>query len=327
MKTPDISYFEEHINSIDSDFRAEVVAAELVENGFNLDRLFIVHKGASRRAVSKDIAGVYFDRSSEFDLKDYLQIKVNRDGLYDILPEGVFHQPIYRKEERNKDKVIEEMRIHRRQEVYARKFFQPFETEINRALILAQLYENRFDKPHLYRDFVNVFRSYWPVIERLDTRKAIIFLNMIPLLRTLRVDFEKAAQYIGLILDTQVVISKHLMPQDVKKDKSICLGKYKLGVNFVLGNKFTDGQEDIEIVLGPMPGKQMELFIEGRQNHIILNTLCEMLLPAYAHVNIRYKIDRQQSVFSLSGNGKKSYLGINTFLGERKRTREQKTQL
>lgn len=313
-----IPYVEEHINSTDSDFRAEVIAAELVENGFNIDNLFIIHKGAARRAVSKDIIGVRLDRSSELDLKDYLHINVNRDGLYDILPEGVFHQPIYKKEERNKDKIIEEMRLHRKQEVYARQFFQPFETEINRALVLAQLYENRFDKPYIYRDFVNVFRSYWSLINQLDTPKALLFLNMIPLLRNLRVDFDKAAKYIGLILDTQVSISKQSTKQKVDKDKNIRLNNCRLGINFVLGNKFADGHGDIVITLGPMPSTQMELFIKGKKGDTVLNVLCEMLMPANAQINIRYKIERQHSKFSLSSDSHKAYLGINTFLDKSK---------
>ena len=313
-----IPYLEEHVNSTDTDFRAEVIAAELVENGFDLDRLFIVHKGAARRGVSKDIAGVHLDRLSDLDLKDYLHLSVNRDGLYDILPEGVFHQPLYRKEERNKDKVIEEMRVHRIQEAYARKFFQPFEAEINRSLILAQLYENRFDKPYFYRDFVGIFRSYWPIINRLDIHKAVLFINMASMLRTLRADFDKVAKYMGLILDTQITVSKQLIVKEIGKDKKSRLGNCKLGVDFVLGKKFMDGQEDIIITLGPMPSKQMERFLPGRQSKLVLDALCEVLMPAYAEINIRYKIEHKQSGFRLSSGNHKAYLGVNTVLGSSK---------
>ena len=68
---------EKFINNTDTDYRAEVYAAHLIEQGFDDERIQIIRKGGAKRGFSKDIEEIklYF---SDQDLKDYLHIHQNR---------------------------------------------------------------------------------------------------------------------------------------------------------------------------------------------------------------------------------------------------------
>src|SRR5947209_17161297 len=88
-----INLYTDKINEIETDFRAEVIGAEMIENGSPADRVLVVPLGALNRPQSKDIEGVE-QEISEYDNKEFILIKNNREGLYDKLPEGLFHTAI-----------------------------------------------------------------------------------------------------------------------------------------------------------------------------------------------------------------------------------------
>src|SRR5437879_2972487 len=80
-------------NLIDTDFKATVIAAEIIENELVVaDDLLILPLGPRQRAFAKEIAGMSVSQSDVTD-KKILQVQINRDGLYDMLPEGLFHRP------------------------------------------------------------------------------------------------------------------------------------------------------------------------------------------------------------------------------------------
>lgn len=96
-------------NHIDTDFRAVAKGAELLENGaFEADQVFILPLGPRKRAYAKEIDGysIYY---SESKLKDCLIISSNEDGLYDMLPEGLFHQSPVRNLIFSEEEMIEDV--------------------------------------------------------------------------------------------------------------------------------------------------------------------------------------------------------------------------
>ena len=78
--------------NLEKDFRAEVTAAEWVEGGMPEDRVLILLLGALKRSFRKDVDAIE-ETVSAYDHKEYLLIKTHREGLYDMLPEGLFHHP------------------------------------------------------------------------------------------------------------------------------------------------------------------------------------------------------------------------------------------
>ncbi|HMZ49717.1 MAG TPA: hypothetical protein PLP28_12125, partial [Flavobacteriales bacterium] len=73
------------------DLRPEVVVGELLISGvLSENDLFFIRNGGTKRSVSRDIERVQLPGSTELRSERGM-IELNRAGIYDGLPEGVFH--------------------------------------------------------------------------------------------------------------------------------------------------------------------------------------------------------------------------------------------
>src|SRR4028118_650953 len=81
-----------HFANLGKDFRAEVTAAEIAELGTQADRILILMIGAMKRPHQMDIVSIE-EELSKHDHKEYVIVKTPREGIYDMLPEGLFHHP------------------------------------------------------------------------------------------------------------------------------------------------------------------------------------------------------------------------------------------
>jgi hypothetical protein len=303
-----------HPNTPESDFKAEVIAAGLIERGYDPSKILLVREGAGRRGFAKDIEeiGLQF---SEYDLSDYLHIKTNREGIYDILPEGIFHRSVNRKLNPDREDMIDEVRIHNAEEFFARKFFRLFETELDGVLTEMALFETEFDRRATHPNHVNVFLAYWPVLRLLEREQAIIFLHVVPIIHRVRDSYRDVEESLSLILDVPVHIEPVILEKkDADSVLESRLGKSRLGVDFIPGDTFNDGQYDIKIRVGAMPASRMKAFLEGGPADRVLSRLCRLFLPANVFVVREYVIDPRDSAFILSTDGTDTYLGINSFV-------------
>jgi len=173
-KFTESSLTEKFPNDSDTDFKPEVVASSLIEQGYDPEQIVIVRQGYAKRGFSPEIEDIELKYSLQ-ELQDFLYIKINRESLYDILPQGLFHQPVYRKKiNKNKEEILEEIAIHRREEFFARKFFQAFEIVSEETLTNAFLYETCFNKKISHPEFINLFLPYWPILKLLAHKRCFI---------------------------------------------------------------------------------------------------------------------------------------------------------
>lgn len=313
-----IVYFENenhYFNQHETDFKAEVVASGLKEQGYDPERTLILRLGNTKRGFSKDIESIR-PEYSQYDLIDYLNIYVNRKSIYDELPEGIFHRNVYHKDKNSKEEVLDEIRIHREEEFFARQFFRPFEITLDYMLVDFQNKERRIDKMNIYRDFVDAFALQWPVLGLLPVEKAVMLVRMLAYIEQITGSLEKISECMTILMDVPVMVrlgEKCLTVAD--REKLPRLGKVRLGDNMVLGHTFDDGTFRTLIEIGPLSARKMESFMPGAVNCRIFNELIDMFLPADKDVRIRYIIRQEDAVFRLaSPDGKGAYLGISTYL-------------
>lgn len=305
-------------NTLDTDFKLEVIIATLVEQGYDPELIRILRDGIDRRHISKDIEKVY-EKFNDDDLRKYLHIHVNREGIYDILPEGIFHKQTYKRSykdiETDVEKALEEIKIHREQEFFARRFFQLFEQMIDNTLVDIYQNEIRYDHTIHNREYVDLFIQYWPVLRRLQHRQAVAFMYVIPLLSEIRLSLKEVSESLSFILDVPVKIEKIKLPAK-KADSQFesHLGQIRLGVDWVLGNTFDDGLYDLKLTIGYLSAERMRGFLETAPERIVLNMLLEIFLPDETFTLIDFKIDPADSKFILSDENHTTYLGINSFI-------------
>lgn len=306
------------VNTPDTDYLFEVIVAAMIEQGVAPEEIEIVREGIARRAVSKDIETITCKYSQE-ELTHYLSVHVNREGAYDMLPEGLFHTATYNRTYKDiasdVEKAQEEIKIHREQEFFARKFFRLFELMADQTLVDAYLYETKYDRKVSNPEFVNLFVQYWPVLKMLEHRQAIFFMHIIPILHTIRSDHEELAEALSFILDVPVKLSYIKMPA---KQSDSCfeslLGESSMKVDFVLGNSFDDGEYDLKMTIGPISAMRMRDFLETAKGSVILDELCELFFQANLFITKEFIIDPADSEFILSDENHETYLGINSFL-------------
>ncbi len=313
-----INLSQQHPNDLETDFRFEVIAAALVERGYTPEQIRVIREGMDRRGISKDVEDVSLQFSPE-DLMDYLYLKVNREGLYDMLPEGLFHKSTYKRSYKDMDtdteKALDEIKIHREQEFFVRKFFRVFEEASDRMLTDAYLYEARYDRKISHEEFVDLFVHYWPLLKELEHKQAVFFMHIIPILHKIRVDFKAIEEALLYILEVPVKIEQvKLAAKKAARHYESRLGEGCLGVDFVLGETFDDGEYDLKLIVGPISADRMRDFLETAPGYRILEELCTLFFSINLTVVKEFKIDPADCEFILSDDTHSTYLGINSFI-------------
>ena len=278
------------------DFKAETIAAEIAEQGKGFEQILVQMLGPLKRTFSNDVKIVETEVLE--DHTEYTIVKAAREGIYDMLPETLFHHPTAHKTARSEKEIIKAIKRRREEELNARKFFLPIEATINYQRIEMALYENRLDKRTHYDDLVQLFAGHWEIFEYLNAEQANIFLHLIPIIHDIRDDHPKIQEIMEMIFEERVTVSlrnqRPLHPQDTMPSR---LAESVLGVDLTTGNiKFDEGVDEIMIIIGPMKSALYREFMPGGKNGIILELLCDYLLPAHADIITKFELidkDRQ----------------------------------
>lgn len=305
------------INGLDTDYKAEIVVAGFWEQGYDMERTLISRKGGSRRGYSKDIENVDVD-FSQTDLCDYLYININRNGIYDNLPEVLFHSPFVSGTDRSKNDILKEIQEHREKERRIRRLFGPMEATLDHFRVSMQLHERRIIQKNQYRNYIEIFTPYWPFIKLLPLHQAVYFMRAVPMIQDINNDFGQMSQVMSGTLGVPVRIKNGSMSvtKYITLDGRLSrLGHCKLGETMILGNCFNDGYHDIMINIGPISRDKVEYFIKDADGDKILKALIDMIIPCDRQVKVKFKVKSEDAVFSFGNNLKRgSRLGINTVL-------------
>ena len=246
---------------------------------------------------------------------DFIQHLLLR-SLYDALPEGIFHKNLYQSEKISKEQVLDEIRIHREEEFFARRFFKPFEISLDHMLVAFQNKERRIDEMNVHPDFVSIFSGQWPVLELLPTHLAVMLVHMLAYMEQITASLSKTGECMTILTGVPV----HIKRGDkcvVEVDSCLIpkLGSCILGDDMVLGNSFADGTYQMLVEIGPLSARRMENFFPGAADSKILNALTELFLPSDKEIQIRYIIQQEDARFWLGTPIEQgAYLGISTYL-------------
>jgi type VI secretion system protein ImpH len=304
-------------DTFDADFKAEVIAAEMIDNNVSAEQIMILMLGSRKRSFRKDVDAVT-EETSDYNNKDYTLITTHKEGIYDMLPQGLFHSPTLPKNATTQKEVIDNIKKHRVEESNARRFFLPFEAAINHLRIQMALFESRLDKGSHHDDLVSLFKNHWSIFQYLDTAQADIFLQVLPLIHDIRDDYVSAATIFELLLSVPVKITGRLQGQ-VKSANPVfsSLNDTKLGINFTTGNAvYNGGEDEIEITVGPLSNKQLKLFAAGLKKNKLLQILCDYLLPVHVDINTNFELFDTEKGMRLADkeNDFNSTMGLSTYL-------------
>lgn len=305
------------LNDLDTDFKATVKVAELFENGdFDRDQVVILPVGAKQSAYAKDING-FSSYYSESILKDCFIVEVNREGLYDMLPEGLFHVTPVRSSGLSDLEMMADVQLRRNEERDARKFFMPFEVELNYMRTLLEWYENRLDKKTSYNDLSMMFGKEWKEFEYLDNDQRIIWMHLLPAIQQKRNDTRFLSELLSVLFNIpiHVVLNPSAMITiPIVESMQFKMGRGVLGTDTVIGASFLSDQEEIHIHIGPAESSKLVDFLPGTPAAHLIDTVVSYLMPVETAVKVELVSKQEDRVASLDANSSNSFLGFTVYL-------------
>lgn len=304
------------MNEPGADIKAVTKVAELLESGDrDKDQVTILPLGSKRSAYARDINGSssYYSESA---LKECLVVEVNREGLYDMLPEGLFHTPA-RSSGFSELEMMADVQLRRSEEKDARKFFMPFEAELNHMRILLEWYENRLDKKASYSDLSMIFRAEWKEFESLDNDQRIIWMHLLPVIQQKRNDPFFLGEFLSVLFNIPVAITLNpsaVVQVPIDENMQFKMGRGGLGTDTVIGGSFESDGEEIQINIGPADGNTLLGFLPGSPYAQLIDTVASYLVPVETAIKVELVISEENRVGSLGGDSANSFLGFMVYL-------------
>ncbi|WPO81045.1 hypothetical protein SD427_09755 [Chryseobacterium sp. JJR-5R] len=304
-----------HYNKLQTDFKAEAVAVNLLKYHRAVSNIFIDRIGINDRAYLKDIKSISSSYLG-FD-EEVFTIDTYREGIYDYLPEGIFHPPSLGASRKNVETVVREIRKQKRVEEDARKFFKPFELEIFFTEISALIKESDFDISSDTDALLNTVSELWPLIKMMDKQNAYIFIYILPFFHQIRGDkkwFERCMSAF-LQIPVNVTFSPNVIERVEEHDDSMLLGNSRLGVTYIPSGSHMDGQRNWVVNIGPIPYGEMKKYIKGNVFRKVLQAMYDYFLPVNVEVEENFITEKQEYSFALDNDERNaSRLGYSTFL-------------
>lgn len=273
-----------------SDVRAEVLVAMLLrEKNIKADHIAVSNKGAHKRTFSNDIHKIdrnYF-RSDGYQFL----IQLNRDGVYDAIPEAFFH--LQGQDENGCDQarlMSDQYKRHKSEEKEARDFFAPIENEIFLQRVGIENAEVKaLYKLHEY-DLSLPFFGLNSIDESMPDHLCRKWVALLPYISEITGDLEQIRQCAEFFLEEKVQLLKS-SPKLTREDtKSSRVGDCILGGDMLLGNCFDACFTRVELLVGPISRAEAKLYIPRQINARFLDIFIEAFTPLNIDFTWRVKV-------------------------------------
>jgi hypothetical protein len=297
--------------------KAEMLVAVLAEQGVDPGEILAAFDGQLKRVWSRDIAWATVD---ELETGDHmLSLHLNRDGIYDFLPETLFHSNSGNEDQSAEEMAKESMKL-RAEEKETRMFFQPFENEIFLQRVQMAIMENKLFKSINSEFLTGIIPYFWRVNDDLPEIYVTRLKKLLPLIHVITGDIVLTGQCLEFILKEKVEVTTSdeskdgVVPQDFLF--SGILGQSILGVDTISGNQVHELFDRLIFSIGPIINPETsELVKEGRMDRF-LDCFYGYFVPFEYEIDTKYIFGSEQSVFMLNDNidAEISFLGYNTVI-------------
>lgn len=265
--------------------KAEALCAELMANGVSFDELIIRFTGAFRKSYRNDIEQVL----PLNDGSGQIVIAINRDGLYDKLPEGLFHQTRGGARTDGLSGMVGEYRRFRDEEKQARKFFQPVEQEFFRYRLITEQEERKLQFGILNGNLDAEFYRFWNIEASLPSKPASVLALIMPWIAQIKGNRTLTAKALSMMLGKPVSSKSVVSEEQFDEDAGFCLGaEAMLSVDTVCGNHFAEPYEQWEFAIGELDRHEMEAYTGDNAYGRFLERFEELFIPLEVELKLEY---------------------------------------
>lgn len=288
-----------------SAFLAEVVFASLTEAGHVANNIKVLNKGGFKKGFSNDVEQVFIEES---DNQVLFEMPLNRDGIYDLLPEGLFHQSKGNTRVSSVQDAVEEHKQFKEEEKLARRFFTPLE----QLLFLYRAGAETAEREALY-DIQNgqlneSFYHFWNIDISLPEGPASRLLRLMPYADTIKSNIDATAAALSFVLQSKVSLKASLLP-DMYLLQQKNLSEQYLGVNATMGNTIGEWMTQWTFTIWDIPGKDLVLYVDGGALKKVTDRFIEIFVPVEIDVLFDFKqaVDPEKETYE-------NILGVGAYL-------------
>ncbi|MCE6988881.1 type VI secretion system baseplate subunit TssG [Dyadobacter sp. CY323] len=288
-----------------TDLRAEFIAGSWLEDGISSESILFRSLGSFKRRSHLDVEAITDQELGNFKGK---VIESNRSGLYDYLPEQLFHLPSSTSINTLKKKV-DEIRLQREKEQKSRLFFLPLEQEFFQNRVGLTLLEQKAFELHPESGFLAQLKEFWQAPDSIDQETFIRLMPVLPFVSENRGDMNVAEKVLSSALDLPVRITNAFGKKIAMLNNSSLNGA-RLGLDTLFGGEMECYQPELTVEIQLPDPVALEKCLEDCDFNILVNWLLEWFVPVECDYEIELKPDPNASALQLAGEG-----GISSRLG------------
>lgn len=302
----------ETLKTIRHDLKAEIIIADLISTGLESDDFVVVPNGTFKRRYSSDIA--YTSPLKLQNGHEPVGIYVNRDAIYDLMPEGFFHEKSDLKKN-EPDPASKGSKKIKAEEKAARSFFLPFENELFWHKINLELEERKI----LFRFSENIFENLTPDFWNLDASADPVYV--LRMVKYLQISYRftgncyLTGKCLGQILNEEVMVmltERSVIINENIKDpvhSCCCLGSASLGSDFICSDSLTTTENVLHFLIGPVRNSRITDYLEKGPASEFLKCFAEFFVPAGLDVITTVLAAPYDYNFTLGSEGSGCMLG------------------
>ena len=288
--------------------KAEVLIAEIQENSnIKAEDFVISNKSTFSRSYRRDIINV-----DSFINKNKLTLNLSRNGLYDTLPEGLFHIQSVNEDAKS---YSAQRKTVKQEEQDARLFFAPLENEFFNQRRKIESNERKMldDFYNLNDDFL---LNFWKVDLDIPENYVLELIKLLPHSHKIVGDFELTRLCLQKVLNEKVSFKKNYKNQinaeNGGKNNKGDIG-YQLGVDTVLNDRANELLNPVlDVTIGPVSENNINKYLKKDEVLDFINTFYDYFIPMEIEVTTKFTVKNEIGFLLDETNG--ALMGISTHL-------------
>lgn len=278
--------------------RTEAVAAELIDSGIEKGQLLSRSVGQHKRVYSRDLDGVKEELFKNQEEK--IVFELNRDGLYDSLPEALFHKTQAKKTSIRSNAMVDEYRQRKEEETQVRNFFGPLEHEFFFSRVLNELDERdaffNMAKFRFSDDIVRFFNIDTLLPVAIQTK----LLCLLPVANRFKGNFFMVEKIISLLIGCPV---RHVIANEITATiNQARLGSTILGADLTLRNLHPDMDVKVKFCIGPVLSDKIYDFLPEKILDRLMTLIFNQYIPVEYTASYSIETGYKNSLFVLNEN-------------------------
>lgn len=279
------------------DLKAEFIASSWLENDIPARQILFRPLGDFKRRSHRDI-----ENTRELEIGNFKGrvIDSNRSGIYDHLPEQLFHLPSSANLNSTKKKV-DEIRLQREKEQQSRLFFLPLEQEffLNRVS-LARLEQCAWELVP-GSGLLEELKAFWQAPSSLDESIFVQLLPFLPLVSENRGNLDKAAEIMSVALRVPVEIQT-IFGLKYHYESNASMGDALLGADTSLGGELDTYLPQINVDIEIPDPAGLDKYLHNQNFDTLVTWLLGWFIPVEYDFVVSLKLSAEVSAFTLASD-------------------------